>query len=283
MTKLLIMPSNINIEGTLEYSDGYLFGLKDMSVNMPLDITLEEVKNINKIIKENNKELFISLNKNFLSSELDDLKIVLKELDSLDITGIFYADTCFINLKKELDLKTPLVWSQEHLTTNYETINFWKSYGVEYTYLSSEITLEEIKEIRENTTSKLIVPIFGYLPMFTSKRHAVKNYLDNFKLEDNSKINYIEKENKIYPIIDNKEGTVTYSSHILNGYEEYKTLDKIDYVTLNSFDIKEDIFNKIVKIYKEKTESEESIEALLDNLDKGFLYKETIYKVKNYE
>lgn len=279
MTKILIMPSNMNIEKTYSNTDGYIFGLNKWSVNMPLDISLDELKQIKKQIKE--KELFISLNKNIYSSELEELKKVLQELDELNLSGILYADTCFINLKKELHLKTPLVWSQEHLTTNYATINFWNQYGASYTYLSPEITLEEIKEIRKHTHVKLIVPIFGYLPMFTSKRHIIKNYLTHFHLKDHSKINYIEKEHKTYPIYDNEEGTVAYTAHILNGFEEYLELEDMDYVTLNSFTIEEETFLKVLKIYKEKDISKkEEINNLFPNIDKGFLYKETIYKVK---
>lgn len=280
MSKLMIIPSNLEIEESLKYADAYLFGLQNMSVNMPFEITLEELKKINLELKKNDKDLFIALNKNFYTSELDSLKVILKEIDKLDIKGIFYADTCFINLKKDLSLKTDLVWSQEHLTTNYETMNFWNSYGVKYTYVSSDITLKEIEEIKEKSKCKLIVPIFGYIPIFTSKRHVVKNYLDNFNLKNNSKTNYIEKENKLYPIVDNKEGTVVYSSHILNGYDEYKKLEDIDYFTLNSFNIESDKFINVLKMYKEKKVKEEKIDKLFQNIDKGFFYKETIYKVK---
>lgn len=59
---------------------------------------------------------------------------------------------------------------------------------IDYTYLSAEITLDEIIEISKNTSVKLIVPTFGYLPIFASMRHTVKNYLNRFNLKDNSKI-----------------------------------------------------------------------------------------------
>ncbi len=283
MSKLLIIPSNTNIENTIEYTDGYLFGIRNMSVNMPCYIDLEELKKINKICLKNKKELFISLNKNFYSKELEELKGILKEIDKLNIKGIFYADTALVNLKLDNFFETELVWSQEHLTTNFETINYWNKYGVNYTYVSSDVTLDEINEISLNSNSKLIVPIFGYFPIFTSKRQLVKNYLDAFKLVDDSKINYMKKESKKYPIVDNSDGTVVYSNNILNGYNEYKNFKNIDYVTLNSFNIEENTFNKIVKYYKEKKVTEEDFEKLLKNLDKGFLYKETIYRVKKYD
>ena len=55
----------------------------------------------------------------------------------------------------------------------------------------------------------------------------------------------------------------------------------MDYVTLNSFDIDSEVFLKILNIYKNKNiEEAKKIEQWLSNLDKGFLYKETIYKIK---
>jgi len=273
MTKLLVLPNSKDIANLLEKADAFLFGIERYSVNIPTNLSLDELEKINILLKENNKELFISLNKNMINSDIEKLKQILKFIDKLDIKGIFYADTCFINLKKELNLKTELVWSNEHLTTNYATINFWQKYGVNYTYLSSEITLDEIKTIRKNTTCKIIVPIFGYLPMYVSFRHAVKNYLQYFDLKDNSKINYIEKEGKVYPIIDNEIGTMVYSSSILDGYEEFKNLE-VDYVTLNEFNIDREVFLKVLDKYN-GCDSEYELDT-----DKGFLYKETVYRVK---
>lgn len=277
MTKILVMPSDNNIE-KLKETDGYLLSLQGWSVNSPYKVTLEEIKNIKNEMKS--KEIFVSLNKNIYSSEIESLKNILKEIETLELAGIFYADTCFIQLKKELHLKTPLIWSQEHLTTNYETINFWNQYGVSGVYLSPEITLKEIEEIKNHTSSTLIVPIFGYLPMFTSKRHEIKNYFNHFQIQDSSSVYYIEKENKSYPIIDEEDGTTAYTAFILNGFEEYLKLN-VDYVTLNSFDIDSEVFLKILNIYKNKNiEEAKKIEQWLSNLDKGFLYKETIYKIK---
>lgn len=266
MSKLLVIPN----KKELDYlCDGYILGLKDFSVNMNLEFTLDEIKKIT------DKEVFVAINKNIYSHELDELKRNLIELDKLNIKGVLFADTALINLKKELNLNINLVWSQEHLVTNYQTINNWSEYGVNMAYLSTDITLREIKEIKENTSVKLIAPIFGYIPIFTSKRHEIKNYLDNFNLKDNSSINYIEKENEIYPIVETQEGTVVYSNHILNGYKEYLDLD-IEYVTLNAFNIEDAEFKNVLKVFKEKKEKDLEFK----NSDKGFLYKETIYKVK---
>ena len=282
--KLLIMPKSIDqIESLIEDIDGVIVGIKDLSINQPAYFTLDEIKKINEIIKNNGKEIFVSLNKNMFNKDLEILEYTLLQLDNLKLNGILYYDIAIVNFKKNLKLVTPLVWNQEHLTTNYLTSNFWYEYGAKYIMLSSEITIDEINEIALNTNAKTMVPIFGYLPMFVSRRHLVKNYLDTFKIKDDSNINYIEKEDKIYAIIDSNDGTIAYSNKCLNGINETLKLN-VDYIVLNSFNINNATFKRVVSMYNIVNESnvqefKEEIDKMLDT-DTGFLYKETIYEVK---
>ena len=282
--KLLIMPKSIDqIESLIEDIDGVIVGIKDLSINQPAYFTLDEIKKINEIIKNNGKEIFVSLNKNMFNKDLEILEYTLLQLDNLKLNGILYYDIAIVNFKKNLKLVTPLVWNQEHLTTNYLTSNFWYEYGAKYIMLSSEITIDEINEIALNTNAKTMVPIFGYLPMFVSRRHLVKNYLDTFKIKDDSNINYIEKEDKIYAIIDSNDGTIAYSNKCLNGINETLKLN-VDYIVLNSFNINNATFKRVVSMYNIVNESnvqefKEEIDKMLDT-DTGFLYKETVYEVK---
>lgn len=282
--KLLIMPKSIDqIESLIEDIDGVIVGIKDLSINQPAYFTLDEIKKINEIIKNNGKEIFVSLNKNMFNKDLEILEYTLLQLDNLKLNGILYYDIAIVNFKKNLKLVTPLVWNQEHLTTNYLTSNFWYEYGAKYTMLSSEITIDEINEIALNANAKTMVPIFGYLPMFVSRRHLVKNYLDTFKIKDDSNINYIEKEDKMYAIIDSNDGTIAYSNKCLNGINETLKLN-VDYIVLNSFNINNATFKRVVSMYNIVNESnvqefKEEIDKMLDT-DTGFLYKETVYEVK---
>ncbi|MEG0022304.1 MAG: U32 family peptidase [Bacilli bacterium] len=282
--KQLVMPKSIKqTKDLLEYIDGIIIGHENLTVNMPNYFCMEEIKQFNTLMKENKKSIFISLNKNIFNSDLKELKETMKELETLKIDGILFYDIALVNIKKENNYKTPLVWNQEHLTTNYLTSNFWYDFGATFTMLSSEITLDEIKEIKANTKARLILPVFGYLPMFVSRRHLVKNYLDTFNLKDNSKINYIEKEDKIYPIIDTKNGTIAYSNVPLNALEETLELD-LDYILLDSFNIEDETFKIIVKLFRDVNKDNlKEYNEIINNLietNKGFLYNETIYKVK---
>ena len=284
MAKKLIIPNNKNLDEIKNYCDGFILGIKDLCVNNNVTFNLDEIKEI--VSKYSDKDIFVSLNKNMHAGDLEVLKETLINLENINIKGIFYYDISIVEYKKTLNLKHDLVWNQEHLTTNYNTCNYWYDYNVLYSCLSSEITLDEIKEISDNVKGKLMLPVFGYIPMYTSYRHVVKNYLDNFKLSSDSKIHYIKKEGYTYPIVDTKEGTTVYSSFILNSLSETLELkDDISYFIFNAFLIPNNILIEVLKLYDEVTSDnfnllEEKINKLINNLDKGFLYKETIYKVK---
>ena len=284
MSKKIVIPSSKKqIKILMNYVDGFLIGLKDMSINLPTYFSLYEIKEIGELLHDNNKELFVSLNKNMHNYDLKYLKEVLLEFEKYDITGILYYDISIVNLKQELNLKKDLVFSEEHAVTNFTTINYWNNMGANYAFLSNEITLHEIIDIHKNSNSKLLVQVFGYIPIFVSERKLISNYKKHFDLQDDSDKYYIEKEGKKYRLLEDKYTTQVYSDYILEAIDEIKKLEKenIEYLVFNSFDIDDNVFDYVVKSYNH-IESKD-LKKLLENADKGFLYKETIYKVKNYE
>ena len=258
---LLIPQNEEEIYDLKEYYDGLILSLENLSINYKT-FSLDKIKEIIKNLK--NKEIFINLNKNMHNKDIPLLKETLKELDNLDIKGILYYDVSVFNIGSKHDL----VWSVCHMTTNYQTCEFWHKRGVKYTFLSNEITLEEIREISKNTKMELMVQVFGYTPIFASIRDIVKNYRKTFYLEDKSKVNYIKHENDLYPIVNEQE-TVVYNSKILNAFEEVEEYKKmgIKYFIINSF---------LIDNMKEILQNKSNVE----NQGKGFLYEETIYKVK---
>lgn len=285
--KIMIMPNSLNmLKNNLGKYNAVMIGLENLSINMPRYFSYEQFIDMYNFCKENSIEVFVALNKNMHNKDLMNLKEMMFKLDELDIAGIMYYDIAAVNIKLENNLKTPLVWGQEHLTTNPITSNFWNSFGSKYTLVSNEITKEEILEMKKNSLSKLIVTVFGYLPMFVSERHLVKNYLKTFDLEDNSEINYIENGGNVYPIIDNELGTIAYSTHVLNGINEVLEFKEsnIDYILLNPFLIEDEKFEMILTLFNNvNKENVEEYSKKIDenfNCDNGFLNKETIYKVK---
>jgi len=266
MKKIVFIPKTKEEALSLkEYYDAIILSVDNLSINYPV-FTMEQITELIKNLSD--KEIFINLNKNMHNSDIEPLKKVLKELENSNIKGILFYDLSIPNIKPKIDL----VWSQCHMTTNKETCNFWYKRGVKYAFLSNEITLNEIKEIKENTLVEPLVQVFGYTPIFASKRNLVKSYKKTFNLNDDSKINYIKHNENLYLIVDDKQ-TVVYNHQILNLIEEIEELTKIgiNYFVINSFEIEN--IKEILENYKNNKIFK------VPNEGKGFLYEETIYKV----
>lgn len=280
--KKIVITKKERIKELKNYTDAFLFGIKGLSVNVLDPISLSDLKIL--LEKYPEKEFFVSLNKNIHNEDLPFLRKTLEELNKLPIKGILFYDTSIVRIKKEENFSFPLFWAAEHLTTNFNTIHFFEKKGVNGAFVSSDITLREILEIRKNTTGMLMVAIFGYQSMMVSRRHLLNNYLNAFQLKNSSKNFFLQKEGKRYSIFDTKEGTFVYSSNVLNAITEFEIFEKekIDYALLDSTQIEETIFLNIMKQLKKKNyiEVEKIIKEKIPNQDKGFLYQETIYKVK---
>lgn len=278
MSKILGMMNTLDIEKTYPYLDGYIFGLKDFSINFLHTFSLDELeKNLNKL-KENNKQIYITINKNLHNKEIKMLKELLLKIDNMNIDGILYADNGFITLKEELNLKTKLIWYQEHLTTSYSSINTYYNFGIKSAVISNDITFHEIKEIIDNTKSELYYMAFGYLPMFVSERNQIKNYERYFNLKESTEYNYFINEGKKYPIIDNEIGTMAFSHNPICAYKEYLEIkNHLHAIILSDLFIDEDTYLKVIETFKK--ENDLDIDSLIET-SSHFLYRDTIYKIK---
>lgn len=282
MKKIIIPNSLKQIEILKDKIDSVLLPVKNLSIYFENEYSIEDII---KISNTYDIEVFVSINKNIFNSELEEVRKTLELINKSKIKGVFYYDLSILSIYKEKGYTFDLIWNQEHFTTNYFTSNYYYNEGVKGIYLSNDITKEEILNIKENTKQYVIVNVLGYTPMFTSRRHLVNNYLKTFNLNKCNNY-YLEKKDKRYKIIDDKNGSTVYTDFILNSIKEIKDFKEknIEYILFNSFNIKEELFIKIIDLVSEINDNYEKIESeidkLLKNTNKGFLYNKTIYEVK---
>lgn len=261
--------------------DGLILPLKGYSVDYLSYYTLDEVKSIkNKFTKE----IFVVINRMITNKDIDKLKEVLMEIEKLNITGIFFYDLAVLQLKKELDLRTDLVWNASHMTTNYKTCDYYYEKGVKYAYLSNEITLDEVLSIKDKSK---IVPMFtliSYPVVATSFRHLVTNYNKVYGLDNNNSLEIIERvSNEKYLLNEGEFGTTFKYGKILNNCSALTKLREVafPYVVLIEDMIDHDVFLRVLDIIKNNGSLSLINDLVGDNT--GFLNKETIYKVKKDE
>ena len=100
--KLLVGLNKKGILDYLNYTNSFIIGLKDFSINYQ-EYSIDEIKALKK--EYPNIELFVSVNKNIFNSDLTLLEERLTELSKLDITGVlFTADKNSITDSKSFEL-----------------------------------------------------------------------------------------------------------------------------------------------------------------------------------
>ncbi len=228
----------------------FLYPLKFFSIGFNKYFDINE-------IKEDNSYIYI--NKMMTNVDLDNLKNILNKIPN-NIKGIVFDDLGVIELIK--DLKIEKILFNLHHNLSYDSVNAMLDF-VDTVVLSPDITLDETNEILEKSTKKLSIYGFGYLNVSYSKRKLNTNYSKYHDLENKNKLNLKNTEFDFISI-ENEDGTVFYYNEIFSGLNENYN-DNIKYVIINLFNVPVDKFLDGKIKYK------------------GFLEKETIYKLKGGE
>ena len=280
--KLLIEPKNKDNLYT-DYVDGIILPLENYAVESIVSFSLSEIK---EIIKKSKCEVFIKINKNLLNEDIDDITSILKELDKLEVTGIFFYDLAILELKNELELKTDLVWNQTHMVNNYRTCDYYYNHGVKYALLGKEITLEEIIEIIKKSKITSMVEVVSKPSVAFSKRKLVTNYYKDLGKSIEKDIIVKEKvTNTNYEFFEDNNGTSIFLDKITNGTVIIKDLydNNCQYIIFREYGI--DNFKELIidtmNYIKSHCEDERYVSKYSKLGDStNFFFKKTIYRVK---
>lgn len=270
MSKIIVTPSSLDHMYELKsYNiDGFIIPIKNLSANQSFEVDYKDLELV--IDKIKNKEVILLINKMMHSSDIELLREVLKKVSTLKVDKIMYYDNSVYMLSQELKLNIPLVIYQDHLNLSILSNKFYNDMGINYAYISSDITKEEIRDIKLNTKSKLFITAYGYVPIFYSRRYLLSNYFEYIDKSYKKDVFYLDNE---YPIKESDFGTIIYSNKIINLINELDKLDFVDYIVMDSFNIDRQEFNEMVNKFINKDKVEDTYT--------GFLDKKTIYKVKN--
>ena len=270
----------------MTYCDGAILALKDYSVMGKDYYTLEEIE---KIVSNNlDKDIFVSLNRNFFNADISYLKDILLRLENSKVKGILFYDLAILQLKKELNLKIPLVWNQTHMVNNYKTCDYYFSRGVEYALLGKEITLDEVVEIIKKSSIKCMVEVVGCASVAFSKRKLLTNYYTDLGKEVKNELNISERvSNDNYIVKEENSGTGFYKEKITNGTGIIKDLYNAgcEYIIMRDDLEKEEDFYELLKDTKQYILEKCSLDSYVSKYKKlgdytNFFFNKTIYKVK---
>lgn len=284
--KIAVVPNSINnLERyTKVGAEAFIFGLENYSVHY-LGLSIEQIQNVVRMYP--NIEIFISINKTIFNKDLEDLEAKMTLLDTIPIKGVLFYDLGVLSIYKRHKFHYSLGWHQTHMVTNYNTCNYYYNKGVEYGVLASEITIDEMIEIKKKTPMKLFSFMIGHPVMAHSKRHLLTNYYNSINKEYDGKEKLLEEHDRKYIIKEDENGTCMFEGDIVNGTQFiYQLNSSVDYGIIYGFYIEQSLLEDIIKLTKEMLEGNSSSKIELEKLvgnNTGFFNKKTIFKVKKDE
>ena len=248
---------------------GIMLCINKLSVNSSFYVNIDDISKIN--FKD--KKIYIVMNKIMHNNDLDIVRNNLSRLKDMDVKILFY-DMSVYNISKELDMVDKLVIYQDHLNASILSNKFYYDLGITGSYISSDITGEELLEIKNNSKMEIYFTGYGYVPIFYSRRYLIKNYLKFIDKEDMvGKYSIISDMDTEYRIVEEDYGTTIYSEYPVNLINYMDYLNDIDYLILNSNLIDDNEFEMMVDKFINKDK--------MDDCYLGFFNKKTIFKVKN--
>ena len=257
--------------------DGFVFHLENYAVDYFKYFTIEDIKEYK---SKTTKECFVVINKMIFNKDIPNLITILKTLADLNVTGVFFYDMAILNIVKEHNINLNLIFSETHLVTNSDTINLYYNLGVKGAYLSNEITLDDILTIRKKTKSELFVMLLGNPVAAMSKRHLLTSYFLHNSKPKKDTITIKEPVTKGEFLVKETDlGTTFFYNKILNLSNVYLKLQNngINYGIINEGNFTTDEYISLINNFKDFNKS--AIDKIAGH-NRGFLYRETIYKVK---
>lgn len=285
--QLIVKPTSINSIANLQEEIAILLPLEDFAVDYETCFSIDQIKKIRK--EDLSRKIYIVINKMIYNDEIESLKLLLKEIEKIQIEALFFYDISILKLKQELKLTLDLAWNSTHMVTNYKTCNYYKEKKVKYAILSNEITLQEILEVKEKSTIEPIINLITKPTVATSRRKLVTNYnkINNYTNKNTLTIEETITKEK-YKLIETKYATTFKLNQLINLTSELNTLIKNNFkhFIISEEDIEKTHFKKIIEILLKALEEKYISKEKIDEISKyvgnntGFLYKKTIYRVK---
>ncbi len=257
---------------------GFLFPLERYAVDYEKVYSLSFLADFRK--KFPTALCFVVMNKMIFHQELAALTNTLKQLASLQVTGVLFYDNSILSLQQQLGLSIPLFLNQTHMVTNSDTINFYHRQGCIGAVLSNEITKDEILTIKQKTSCSLMMLLVGYPVVAHSRRKLLTSYHQYHHLpKDNSLIIKESSSKQSYRLTETEFGTTFHYGKRFNASRCYQELTELAYGILAQDDLSCTEYQKLIENFRYF--NKERIDRLVGN-NTGFLYRPTIYRVKKH-
>lgn len=201
------------------YIGGEAFGLRAKAKNF----SMEEIREGINFAHAHGVRVYITANILAHNRDLDGVRDYFKELKNIHPDALIISDPGVFMIAKEECPEIDIHISTQANNTNYETYLFWHKLGAKRVVTARELSLEELKEIRNNIPDDLEMETFihGAMCISYSGRCLLSNYFTGRDANQGActhpcrwKYAIVEetRPGEYMPVYENERGTFIFNS-----------------------------------------------------------------------
>jgi len=215
-------------------ADAVYMGLSQFSLRAKADnFTLEELKKAVQLVRASGKKFYITVNIFPHNKDISLIKEHLESLAGMMPDALIVSDPGVFDTVSGMFPDMPVHVSTQANITNYRSAAFWEKLGAKRLILSRELTIDEIKQIRDYVSVELECFVHGSICISYSGRCYMSSFLANRsgnlgECTNSCRWSYAlmeeTRKGEYFPVYENDRGTYILSSKDLCMIEH---LDKL--------------------------------------------------------
>ena len=146
------------------YIGGQAYGLRAKADNF----SIEEMKEAAEYAHAKNAKVYVTANIFAHNYDIEGMKVYFEQLKDTGVDAVLVSDPGIFMLAKEIMPDMELHISTQANNTNYLTYNFWYKMGAKRVVTARELSLVEIKQIREHIPEDMEIESFMHGAMCIS-------------------------------------------------------------------------------------------------------------------
>jgi putative protease len=157
------------------YIGGEQYGLRAMAHNF----SIEDMKEGAKYCHEHGAKLHVTINIFAHNEDLDGIRAYMEKLKEVPVDALIISDPAIFTMAGEILPGVERHVSTQANNTNYGIYNFWYGLGAKRVVSARELSLKEIREIRDNIPKDMEIESFihGAMCISYSGRCLLSNFL----------------------------------------------------------------------------------------------------------
>lgn len=167
-----------SLEACKNYADAVYFGIADLSLRARTNsLTLKDVPKFVLKCHEYGIKAYMTINSVIYNDDLKIAEKLVKKAKEAKVDAIIVWDLAVIEIAKKE--KIPFIISTQANVSNYKTAEFYKKLGAKRVVLARELTLKQIKEIKQKVNIEIETFVHGAMCVAISGRCVLSAYLFN--------------------------------------------------------------------------------------------------------